>query len=337
MLDSSRFLERTRTAVVARLCGGLGNQLFQFAAGRSLAERRGAQLILDATVFTLPNERRKFALEPYPIAAKVTVDGYAYPPTRPLVIVPRPAALDQRPAALVDRIVSGIGQRSGMAESAVMAVVSGFRHVTGRPAALRVFREKTFDYDSAFETIGAQTYIDGYWQSERYFNDVCELIRRELTLPYGPNAVNAHWLGHIQGTNSVCVHVRRGDYLLADHFSQHGICSADYYARAMRAIVERVENAQFFIFSDDLEWCGRHIAGRNVAYVDANPPDAAHDELRLMSACRHHIIANSSLSWWGAWLARHERQIVIGPDPWFSAVRKTPDLFPDSWIALPRD
>lgn len=337
MLDSTRFPERTRTAVVARLCGGLGNQLFQFAAGRSLAERTGTQLILDATVFTLPNERRTFALGPYPITAKVTVDGYAYPPTRPLVTLPRPAAPDQRPAGLVDRIASRIGQRGGMAESAVMAVVSGFRQVMGGPAVLRVFREKAFDYDPAFETIGAQTYIDGYWQSERYFNDVCEHIRRELTLPYGPNAVNARWLARIHGTNSVCVHVRRGDYLLADHFSQHGICSADYYARAMLLIAERMEDPQFFVFSDDLEWCGRHIAGKNVAYVDANPPDAAHDELKLMSACRHHVIANSSLSWWGAWLARHDGQIVIGPEPWFSARKRTPDLFPAHWLSLPRD
>jgi hypothetical protein len=323
--------------VAARICGGLGNQLFQFAAARSLAARCGAQLILDATVFTLPHERRKFALGPYPISAKVISDGYAYPPTRPVVTLPRPPGEDAPRIGLVDRILYKIGRSGDMVKGAMSAAASGLRRLAGQPPGLRVFVEKSFDYDSAFTRLGARTYLEGYWQSERYFAEIGDTVRRELALPYAPNAANAQWLARVRESNAVCVHVRRGDYLLIDHFSQHGVCSPDYYARAMRLIAERVENPQFFVFSDDLEWCRRHITGANVSFVDANPADAAHDELKLMAACRHHVIANSSLSWWGAWLARHERQIVIGPDPWFSAVRKTPDLFPDGWIALPRD
>jgi hypothetical protein len=322
--------------VAARLNGGLGNQLFQFAAGRSLAARSGARLILDATVFTLPQERRKFALSPYAIDAKAIFDGYAYPPMRRLVRLPRPAGQDRPSVGLVDRILYRMGKGGDVVRNTTAAVAASVRRVTGRQPGLRVFVETTFDYDPAFMRLGAETYLDGYWQSARYFTGVGDVIRRELALPYAPNAANARWLDHIRATNSVCVHVRRGDYLMVDHFAQHGTCSAGYYARAMRLITERTERPQFFVFSDDLAWSRRHIAGEAVSFVDANPADAAHDELKLMASCRHHIIANSSLSWWGAWLAQHENQIVVGPDPWFSARKQTPDLFPPGWISLPR-
>ena len=320
--------------VAARLCGGLGNQLFQYATARSLAQRHGARLVLDATTFTLPQQRRKFALAPYAIDAAVVFDGYAYPPAAPVASLPRPALLRERPGGLVERIVCRLGR--GRVEGAITTVVGSLRALVGPPPILRVFGEKSFDYDPAFVRLDAQTYLDGYWQSHRYFADVGDVIRRELTLVHEPNDANRGWLARMAAGNSVCVHVRRGDYLMVDHFDQHGICSADYYARAMRLIAERVKNPQFFVFSDDLEWCHRHISGLNVWFVDANSGDAAQDELKLMASCRHHIIANSSLSWWGAWLAQHDGQIVIGPDPWFSATKQTPDLYPPAWLAVPR-
>ncbi len=334
--DASRAAATAGPVVAVRLCGGLGNQLFQFATGRGVAARCGAQLILDATVFTLPHERRKFALEHYPISATVVTDGYAYPPTRPLVTLPRPPEQDARTPSVVDRVLYKIGYGGELVKGAMEAAAVALRRMTGRPAGLRVFAERSFDYDPAVSRLGAETYLEGYWQSAKYFADVADTVRRELTLQHEPDAANAQWLTRIASANSVCVHVRRGDYLMVDHFAQHGVCSVDYYTTAMRLIAERTDNPRFFVFSDDLAWTREHITGENISYVDANSADAAHDELRLMAACRHHVIANSSLSWWGAWLAQHERQIVIGPDPWFSAVKKTPDLFPDGWIALPR-
>jgi hypothetical protein len=333
---ASDAVARVLPVVAARLCGGLGNQLFQYAAARSLARRTGARLVLDATVFTLPHERRKFALAPYRIDAAVIFDGYAYPPAAPLVMLPRPGWMEERPGSLVHRVAARLPGGRGRVDGAITRMMSALSPLTGRQPALRVYAEPTFDYDPGFVALGARTYLNGYWQSSRYFADAADVIRRELTLPHAPNAANAQWLMRILGANAVCVHVRRGDYLMVDHLGQHGVCSADYYADAMRLVAERTGDPQFFVFSDDLAWSRRHIPGANVSFVDANPADAAHDELKLMAACRHHVIANSSLSWWGAWLARHERQIVIGPDPWFSAVQKTPDLFPDGWIALPR-
>jgi hypothetical protein len=151
-----------------------------------------------------------------------------------------------------------------------------------------------------------------------------------------PNAANQQWLARINVANAVCVHVRRGDYLKAPHFEHHGLCSAEYYRRAMQDMRERTANPAFFVFSDDWAWAREHLSGGDAVVVNANGPEAGQDELRLMAACRHHILANSSLSWWAAWLAAGDGQIVIAPKPWFNTNADTPDLLPPAWRVLPK-
>jgi hypothetical protein len=320
-IEAGRSHRGSGTAVVAGLFGGLGNQMFQYAAGRALALKTGSRLILDATGFTLPKARRAYGLDGYALAAETRWDGYRYPPSQSAVRFPAP----QRPAWL--ERAAHLARRLG-----IMPI--------GRKAgknALSVFSERSFDYDPRFRHCGPQTYLVGYWQSERYFNEVAGFIREELTYLPAPDAANANWLARIRTANAVCVHVRRGDYLLPAHFEYHGLCTADYYQRALRLIRDRVEDPQFFVFSDDWPWCCEHLADRDVVVVDANKPEAGHDELRLMAACRHHVIANSSLSWWGAWLATSAGQVVVAPTPWFTHRSETPDLFPSGWVSLPRD
>jgi hypothetical protein len=308
------------SCIVVHLSGGLGNQMFEYAAGRSLALKTGGRLVLDATVFTLPVVQRAYALDGYDLAADVRFDGYAYPPTKPVVRFPpvkRSAWID-RAAELVRRTIGPIGRKA-------------------RERTFSVFTERSFDFDPRFCRRGAQTYLVGYWQSERYFADIADVVRRELTYLGEPDAANARWLARIRAANAVCVHVRRGDYLLPAHFEQHGVCSADYYRCAVRLVRERVASPQFFVFSDDWQWCREHLADSDMVLVDANKPGAGQDELRLMAACRHHVIANSSLSWWGAWLATSGGQVVVAPKPWFTKAPDTPDLFPAGWVVLPRD
>jgi hypothetical protein len=309
-----------RTSVVAYLRGGLGNQMFEYAAGRSLALKTGSRLVLDATTFTLAEQRRVYGLEGYPLSAEVSFDGYAYPPVQPVVRFPyvkRPRWIE-RAADFARETIGPIGRKA-------------------RERTFSVFAEHSFDFDPRFCERGPQTYLVGYWQSERYFADIAGLVRKELTYRPAPDATNAQWLARIRAANAVSVHVRRGDYLLPVHFEHHGVCSADYYRRAVRLIRERVENPQFFLFSDDWPWCREHLADSDMVLVDANSPGAGQDELRLMAACRHHVIANSSLSWWGAWLAAGSGQIVVAPKPWFTETPQTPDLFPVGWVTLPRD
>ena len=306
-------------SVVACLFGGLGNQMFQFAAGRSLAVRTGARLVLDATGFTTPRARRVYALEGYALVAETRFDGYRYPPRLSAVRFPAP-----RGSGWIDRAA-----RLVRARNISMGRATGDN-------AFSVFTERNFDFDPRFSHCGPQTYLVGYWQSERYFAEVADLVRAELTYQPAPDAANARWLTRIRGANAVCVHVRRGDYLLPAHFRHHGLCSADYYRRAMRLMRDRVADPRFFVFSDDWSWCREHLADDDTVIVDANEPNAGQDELRLMAACRHHVIANSSLSWWGAWLAASAGQIVAAPTPWFTQRPQTPDLLPAGWTAIPR-
>jgi Glycosyl transferase family 11 len=307
-------------SIVVRLLGGLGNQMFQYAAGRSLALKTGSHLILDATGLTLPAVRRGYALEDYPLAAETRFDGYPHAPRRSSVRFPAP-------------------KRSGWLDRAAKLVRAPFGDADRKAGEERLsrFAERSFDFDPRFSACGAQTYLVGYWQSERYFADAARLIRQELTYQPAPNSANARWLERIGATNAVCVHVRRGDYLLAAQFKHHGLCSADYYWRALRLMRDRVAHPQFFVFSDDWGWCREQLADDDVVLVDANAPEAGQDELRLMAACRHHVIANSSLSWWAAWLAASDGQIVVAPTPWFTHRPNTPDLLPAGWMTLPRD
>lgn len=313
--------EANGRCVVARLLGGLGNQMFQYAAGRSLARRTGSNLVLDATALTLRQQRRSYALAGYRIAAAVSFAGYAHAPRGTAIRFPR-----STPYEWLDGVANLFRSTADPADA--QAATTTFS----------VFAEQSFDFDPRFGSLGAQTYLVGYWQSARYFDDSGDAIRSELTFASMPNAVNAHWLARIGAVaDAVCVHVRRGDYLNAAQLNHHGLCSPGYYRRAMRLVRERAPAAQFFIFSDDWPWCREHLAESDTVVVDANDPGAAQDELRLMASCRHHIIANSSLSWWAAWLAARGGQIVIAPKPWFTRTADTPDLLPAGWLALPRD
>jgi hypothetical protein len=312
-------VHRQTPSVVACLFGGLGNQMFQYAAGRSLAVKTGARFVLDATPFTLPQMRRAYALDGYPLAAEARFDGYRYPPRQTTVRFPAP------------KLYRWVGRAARLVGAANIPL--------GRAAgqnAFSVFAERSFDFDPRFRDCGPQTYLVGYWQSERYFAGIADLVRRELTYSCVPDALNAQWLARIGAAHAVCVHVRRGDYLLPAHFTHHGLCSADYYRRAVRLMRERVTHPQFFIFSDDWAWCREHLADADMVIVDANQPEAGQDELRLMAACRHHVIANSSLSWWAAWLAASAGQVVVAPTPWFTHRPETPDLLPAGWVTLPR-
>ena len=302
--------------VATHLLGGLGNQLFQYAAGRALAGRLGASLVLDATAFRTGYCQRPFELHRFPIQATVAWRGFRKGPRKGPVPLPDSAGPLEHALRFAGSIIGAGG---------------GIR----RPR-LNVLIQKGFDYDSRFETIAGSTYLAGYWQSYRYFESSAETVRRELLQPPPPPGANRDWLSRIGQANAVCVHVRRGDYLLARELRVHGLCSPEYYEKAMHRMAEQLHDAEFFLFSDDHQWCRENFRGPGVHLVDANGPDAAVEDLRLMAACRHHVVANSSLSWWAAWLAEHPDQLTIAPEPWFAHLASTPDLLPKRWQTLPR-
>jgi hypothetical protein len=294
--------------VVVRLIGGLGNQMFQYAAGRALALRRGATLKLDLGGFAQAGitTRRSFELDVFPLQADLATG----------------------------RDLAALGLRPGPEPRWRRYLSRVFR--INWPPKSRIYREPHFRFDPNVAQLALPVYLDGYWQSEKYFADIAETLRREFTprAPLDPD--NAALAARIDQVNAVSLHVRRGDYVSdADTNRYHGTCSLDYFRQAVDHIRARVPDAHLFVFSDDREWTRNNLTfPLPTTFVDVNPPDRGYRDMQLMARCRHHVLANSSFSWWGAWLDPSPDKIVVAPRRWFSAPVDTRDLVPESWIRL---
>jgi glycosyl transferase family 11 len=288
--------------ITVKLRGGLGNQLFQFALGRSLAVRRDTDLSFDLRWFgnELPGETpRMYALEPYELNA--SLDGASHPSSRP------------DPKTRIGRFLA-------------------------RRDPLLV-KQRGQDYDQSVLDAPDGSLLDGYWQSEKYFLEIATRVREELTLPNSPDAVNADLLSRIDSPRSVGVHIRRGDYVTNLHAQAfHGLPGVEWYRLAVDLIATQAGGIELFVFSDDPDWSEAELRPDHpTTYVRHNGP-AAHEDLRLLSACSHHVLSNSSFSWWGAWLGEKPDQLAVAPSPWFRrAPAATRDVVPARWITLPMD
>lgn len=172
-------------------------------------------------------------------------------------------------------------------------------------------------------------YIYAHYQSEKYFKDIEEEIRRDFTFSNKLDKKNKMLMEQIKNTNSVSVHIRRGDYIKNIEFD--GICTLKYYTRALRFIKSNVDNPIFYIFSNDINWCRKNFDMENIIFVDNNKGKDSYKDMQLMSNCKHNIIANSTFSWWGAWLNNNKNKIVIAPNKWFNSVEGTCDIIPETW------
>jgi hypothetical protein len=196
--------------------------------------------------------------------------------------------------------------------------------------------EPHFHYWPEINQVPRDCYLAGYWQSEQYFREAAPAIHADFTFKSLPANRNAELAEQIGQVNAVSLHVRRGDYVNNPKTNVvHGVCSLDYYRDAVRHVASRVENPYFFIFSDDMAWVKEHLKmDLPCQYVDHNCGAESYNDMRLMSLCRHHIIANSSFSWWGAWLNRNPDKIVVAPKKWFANDKNISDLFPAGWVIL---
>jgi hypothetical protein len=298
------------------LIGGLGNQMFQYAAGKALAERHGVPLALDISGF------RNYALRPFLLDRLLVPEAIASvragPAEKPEINFVR-----AKWKARIDRLLG----KAGLPKLA---------------ASPNEYREPHFHYDPVFEALGPRISLFGYFQSERYFNSIAESLRDWFSPrePLGDAAAAA--LERIEASRlPVSVHVRRGDYLKPGTHEVHGILGESFY----RQVFNRLESiigreAEIFIFSDDpaaAEQVLDFIPGSRLNHVRGDP-ERPWEDMALMARCRHHVIANSSFSWWGAWLNPSPDKIVVAPRAWFAATdsskRNTGDLYPPSWILV---
>ncbi len=288
--------------VFVRLIGGLGNQMFQYAAGLRLSIVRGVPLRLDTSGF-LTTPLREFSLHQFNISGKVAsrreLAWFVRWPSR---------------SSLVWRLAKQVGA-----------------------ASHALVNERHFHFDDEMLRLPATVYLNGYWQSEKYFADVADEVRAQFTLKFKLSDDARKLLAEVDGTNSVSLHVRRGDYVSDSTVNRaHGVCSIEYYTAAAEMIALKLNSPSFFVFSDDPVWSQQHLRLRwPTTFVASDGTGSAHTDMRLMSSCKHHIIANSSFSWWGAWLNRNPEKIVIAPARWFKEFEAdTRDLLPDSWIRI---
>ena len=294
--------------VIVKLMGGLGNQMFQYAAARRLAHFNNTNLKIDLSWFDnicKVDSSREYALDEFEIqenfASREEIE-----------------ALTVKTQGFVERlIIKAIGRKLGTAPSYI--------------------REKYFHFDPDILYLDDGVYLDGYWQSEKYFKDIETIIRQEFTIKSEMNAKSLAIKKHIKSTNSVSLHIRRGDYISNPHTNKfHGSCNVKYYFRCIENLTLRLKHPHFFIFGDDPEWTRANLKlPYPTTFVDHNPPEKGYEDLKLMSRCKYHIIANSSFSWWGAWLNPDPDKIVITPDRWFNKEDvDTTDLLPENWIRL---
>jgi hypothetical protein len=201
-------------------------------------------------------------------------------------------------------------------------------------------KEKHFHFDQDFMNIPDNIYIQGYWQSEKYFREISSVIKNDLQLKYPMGLKDKFFYELILKSNSVSLHIRRGDYVPGTYSDQVSEClSLDYYEKAIGQILQKNPDVVFFIFSDDINWAKENLPiSRPVFYVDHNSTDANFQDLRLMSLCKHNIIANSSFSWWGAWLNNNSEKEVYAPSKWFNSNARnldSKDIIPDHWMIIP--
>lgn len=292
--------------IVVRLIGGLGNQLFQYAFARNLAIKQGVQLKLDVSSYRVsaPNvTARRYELGQFKIQAEFAKFSEIW---------------YLRGGGRVGELAAFLGSRLSR-------------------SALRRVKENGFSYSPDMLGLPDNVYLDGYWQSERYFKDSADLIRKDLQFAISPSAKDEEVERRIEEGDAIAVHVRRGDFVSDSAISAiHGACGLDYYQRAIAYAVNKVKNPQIFIFSDDPSWVKQNLrTGLPTVYVTHNNESTAIQDFRLMSLCDHQIIANSTFSWWAAWLNANPTKTVIAPARWFASDKfDTKDLLPAEWVQL---
>lgn len=286
--------------IITNLLGGLGNQLFQYAVGRALAHRHNVPLKLDVSNFkTYP--LRNYKLSPFDIQETFCTEKE-----------------------------SNILKSNSYLRRFLNKIQPAYRHTC--------YPEAHFHFDENFYRLTNNVYLNGYWQSEKYFDNIKNIIKQECKVKILPSPVNKEFLEQIQSVCSVSIHIRRGDYITDSVTnSYHGTCSLNYYYKSIQILGKKVNNPHFFVFSDDINWAKSHLNISNyaVTFVQHNDADTDYEDLRLMYSCQHNIIANSTFSWWGAWLNDNLNKIVFAPNKWFNISEiDTKDLIPNSWIKV---
>jgi len=266
--------------VVVRILGGLGNQMFQYAYAKSLAEK-GYEVQIDISKFKSYKLHGGYHLDKFNIDLETSNNSTAF--------------------------LSKIGLK-------------------------KTIKEPNLLFHKDLLKVHNNAFIKGYFQTEQYFGDIREILIDQFKIRKELAKSTLAIKNQIELLKNTCsLHVRRGDYISDKKANKvHGTCDLDYYSSAIEHISKQNSNVHFFVFSDDIAWVKDNLNITNATYIDHNV--IPHEDMHLMTLCNHNITANSSFSWWGAWLNQNPDKIVIAPKNWF--VDKENEVACKSWITL---
>jgi hypothetical protein len=295
--------------IITQLNGGLGNQMFQYVLGRVLALKHNTDLHFDLSLFIKHQShlttKRQYELNPFNLPVKIATPD------------------------LVEKFRQS---------HTFKALINRYLSLNLNLSSDKYINESGQKFQPEILKLPDNIYLSGYWQTEKYFIDYRDQIIKDFSKRKSPVSLkNKQIKSGIENCHSVSVHIRRGDYITNKSAkAYHGTCSISYYQKAMKLIEKTVKNPKYYIFSDDPEWTKNNIKPEHQAiYISHNKGIDCHEDMRLMSRCKHNIIANSSFSWWGAWLNQNVKKIVIAPQQWFlnKSVNQK-DIIPKKWIKI---
>lgn len=280
---------KNNKAVIAKITGGLGNQLFIYATAKRLSVFNGVPLRLDTdSAYVKDGYNRAYSLNHFRINAEYATAQDIY-------------KLD-------------LGSRRNLRYQ--INKIIPFRY------KCFIKESKLFDPRLLNLRIVGKVYLDGYWQDENYFKDIETTIRKDFEVISSHDPINVELEEKISKTNAVCLHARRLKY-------EH-LLSAEYYDLAVEYIAKRVSNPHFYCFSDDTGWIKNNVTINYPAtYISHNKEPRDYEDLWLMTRCKHYIIANSTFSWWGAWLNPDPSKVVVAPRNWGYRA-----AVPKNWVIL---
>ncbi len=278
--------------IISQLNGGLGNQMFQYAFGKSLSEN------LDSELKLYLKSENKFNLSCFNLSA-------VFPSKYELFLL---KGLNN--TSFINKIVN--------------------KFVFSR----RVVEEKDYNYDDfLFNSVRNNSFVKGYWQNENYFRSIFSLLKEDFSFNKEITEKEFDFKEKIMSENSVSIHFRRGDYLSESVLNNLGLCPLEYYQKSIDFLASKFKNIVFVIFSNDIAWVKENMKINFPVYFIEKNKD--YEDLYLMSLCKHNILANSSFSWWAAWLNKNLNKIVIAPKRWFiKKGRENHSPVPERWVRL---
>lgn len=313
--------------IISRITMGLGNQMFKYAAGKALSLEKKVPFKVDVssyegyklrryeldTIFNISTERAtKEELKKYPVTHPVKRVWNKFFPTKLRML--------------------GLGYEEAVIPRTVLAA---YNSITP-PHKRKIYEEPHFNYHTSFFNANSNVYLNGYWMSWKYFEKYENEIRQDFTIRKDIVTHLDDIACKIKKINSVSIHIRRGDFTSQKNADLHGVIPIAFYLKAIEEIVKKISSLHFFIFSDDIEWVKENLNTRfPITYISKHITTTGIEDFYLMTICKHNIIANSTFSWWAAWLNGNKDKIVIAPKKFYNnSPFDYKDVYPTSWIVI---